>query len=159
MALQTVTSRGGPIPNKRTRERNMTRNFSSLRPCSPLFIAASFLFVQGCSDSTAVASPITLSLSPSSVTVARSATATSTVTVTRSEDFANGEFPQVLLTAEGLPAGVTATFNPVAPTGATSTMTLTATAEAALGTKSVTIRGIGSNVNSATASVSVTVTG
>jgi len=79
------------------------------------------------------------------------------VTVARTGGF-NGS---VQLTATGLPAGVTATFNPATiPAGSTaSTLTLAASAGAAAATSTVTVSGTGTGVTGArTAVVSLQVT-
>ena len=79
----------------------------------------------------------TLSAAPSSVTVTQGgAGGNSTITVNPT----NGFTGSVSLSASGLPAGVTATFNPASTTG-TSTLTLTASSTATLGTATVTITG------------------
>ncbi|HUJ33059.1 MAG TPA: protease pro-enzyme activation domain-containing protein, partial [Candidatus Acidoferrum sp.] len=72
---------------------------------------------------TLIVNPIgnyTLSTSPSSLSILQGASGTSTITVTPQNGF-NGS---VGLSASGLPSGVTASFNPVTTTGA-STLTLT----------------------------------
>jgi hypothetical protein len=77
-----------------------------------------------------------LSASPASVTVTQGNSATSTITVNKLNGFAG----TVSLTASGLPAGVTASFNPASTTG-TSTLTLAASSTAATGTATITITG------------------
>jgi aminopeptidase S len=138
----------------------MTGGLLSQRNLSGILVAAALFFAGACDDSTAP-SAITLAVAPTSVTVTRGneTGSTATVTVTRSESFEDSDFPAVLLSAEGLPTGVTVTFSPVAPTGATSTMTVKATTEATNGTYNVTIRGQGSNINPNTTSVSIVVSG
>src|SRR5262249_31356550 len=72
------------------------------------------------------------SLAATSASVVQGGTATSTITVTRLGGFAG----TVALSASGLPAGVTASFNPASTTG-TSTLTFTAAANAAAGAATV----------------------
>jgi hypothetical protein len=81
----------------------------------------------------------TLSASPASGTVTAGASATSTITVTET-----GAAQSVSLSASGLPAGTTATFNPasVAASG-TSTLTLTTSSTTPAGTYPITITGTG----------------
>src|SRR5215471_10642863 len=93
-----------------------------------------------------------LSASPASVSVAQGGTSSSTVTVTPSGGFTGS----VALSANGLPSGVTASFNPASTTG-TSTVTFTATSTAATGTANVTITGT-SGTLSHTTTISLTVT-
>lgn len=63
----------------------------------------------------------------------------------------------VTLTAAGLPQGVTAAFDPAAPTGNSSTLTLTAAAGAATGATTVTVQGAGTGVGNRTTSLALTV--
>jgi Pro-kumamolisin, activation domain len=94
----------------------------------------------------------TLSASPSSVTIVQGASGTSTVTIAAQNGFSNA----VTLFASGLPAGVTASFNPASATTA-STLTLTAGSTATTGNASVTITGTSGSLTSTT-SVALTVT-
>jgi hypothetical protein len=97
----------------------------------------------------------TLSLAPTTATVQQGGSATSTVTITRTNGFAGA----VTLTATGLPNGVTASFDPAAPTTTTSTLTLTAAANATTGgPTTVTVRGNASGITEQTATLAVTVT-
>jgi endoglucanase len=93
-----------------------------------------------------------LSASPASLTVNRGASATSTIAITRSGGFTGA----VALSASGLPAGVTASFNPASATGASSVLTLTASSAATLGAAAVTVTGAGANLTR-TAPISLTV--
>jgi hypothetical protein len=95
-----------------------------------------------------------LTANPAAVTVAQAASASSTITVSRLNGFASA----VALTASGLPAGVTAAFNPAttSATGTTSVLTFTAAANAALGTTAVTVTGTGGGL-SRTTTVNLTV--
>jgi len=78
----------------------------------------------------------TLSASPSSLTIVQGKSGTSTITVNPT----NGFTGSVSLSASGMPAGVTASFNPTSTTG-TSTLTLTVSSTAATGTSTITITG------------------
>jgi uncharacterized membrane protein len=84
-------------------------------------------------------SDFTLSASPASLTVNRGASGASTITITRTGGFTNA----VVLSATGLPSGVTATFNPASATGTTSTLTLAASSAATTGTFNLTVSGTG----------------
>ena len=92
-----------------------------------------------------------LSASLSSMTMTQGTGSTNTVTITPQFGF-NGN---VSFSASGLPAGVTASFNP-STTATTSTLTLTAAGTAAVGTFPVTITGTsGSLTNTLTISLIV----
>ena len=78
----------------------------------------------------------TLAVNPATLTIQQGTGGTSTVTITRM-----GFVLDVVLTATGLPNGVTAVFGPVAPATHSSTLTLTASATAATGPATVTIHG------------------
>ena len=78
----------------------------------------------------------TLSASPSSLTVFQGSHGTSTITISAGSGFNSS----VSLSASGLPAGVTAAFNPNAATS-TSTLTLTASATATTGNATITVTG------------------
>jgi xanthomonalisin len=93
-----------------------------------------------------------IAVSSSTLTIARGASGTETVTVSGVNGF-NGN---VSLAAAGLPAGVTATFNP-ASTTSSSTLTLAASSTATTGTVTVTVTGVsGSTTHSTTLSLTVT---
>lgn len=77
-----------------------------------------------------------LSVSPSSLSVAEGASGTSTITVTPKTGFTG----KVTLTASGLPAGVTASYNS-SQTSTTSVVTFNATSTATTGTSTVTLTG------------------
>ena len=105
---------------------------------------------------TVVAAPtpsFTMSVAPATLSVAQGASGTSTVTLTRT-NFTGA----VALTAENLPTGVTAAFDPASVTGTTSTLTLTAAASAATGAATITVRGTGTGVTAQTATITLTVT-
>jgi len=93
-----------------------------------------------------------IAANPSSVTVTRGATAASTIAITRVNGFASA----VALTASGLPAGVTASFNPASATGASSTLTFAASATATLGAATITVTATGGGLTQTT-SVALTV--
>jgi subtilase family serine protease len=93
----------------------------------------------------------TLSASPTSATVTQGAAGTSTITITPQ----NGFTGSVMLSASGLPSGVTAAFSPASAT-TSSVLTLTASSTAATGNSTVTITGI-SGALTQTATVSLTV--
>ena len=86
-----------------------------------------------------------LSASPNSLTIVQGNSGASTITVTPSNGF-NGS---VSLSASGLPAGVTASFNP-ASTTSTSTLTLTASSTATTGTATVTVTGTSGSLSHTT---------
>jgi hypothetical protein len=119
---------------------------------------------QGQADKTATfqlnvtAAPVggfTIALAPTTLPVQQGGTGTSTVTITRTNGFAGA----VTLTATGLPNGVTAAFNPPAPTTNTSTLTLTASPTATVGgPTTVTVRGNSGTLTEQTATLALTVT-
>ena len=96
---------------------------------------------------------IALSATPSSVSLTAGSSATSSVSVAGTGGFTGS----VTLSVSGLPAGVTAAFNPpsVAPGGA-SVLTLTAAASTAATTASLTVTGASGSL-SAKAAISLTV--
>jgi hypothetical protein len=98
----------------------------------------------------AAASPnFTMTASPASLSVTQGTSGSSSVSTTVSGGFNSA----VALSASGLPAGVTASFNPssiAAPGSGTSTLTFTASATAATGTATVTITGTGGTVTHTT---------
>ncbi len=99
---------------------------------------------------------ITLVAGSSTATAAQGAAATVPLAITRSGGFAGA----VDLTAEGLPAGVTASFAPASLGAAVtaSTLTLTAAATATPGTNSIVVRASGTGVTAQTATIAFTVT-
>lgn len=84
-----------------------------------------------------------LSLAPTALSIARGASNGTGVIVTR-VDFTGA----VTLTLVGAPAGVTWTFDPVAPTGINSTLTVTVGAAVPLGTYDLEVTGTGAPGNS-----------
>ena len=95
-----------------------------------------------------------LSANPASVSVARSGQGSTTINITRTGGFSGSV---AFNAVAGLPAGVTATFNPASTTGGSSSLTFTANASAALGTTNLTVTGTGSPGTRSTP-VSLTVT-
>jgi hypothetical protein len=84
----------------------------------------------------------TIASSPSALTIARGSSGASTITTTLSGSFNSS----VALSASGLPAGVTATFNPssiAAPGSGSSTLTISVGSSAAVGAYDVTVTGSG----------------
>ncbi|MFJ9591385.1 M28 family peptidase [Streptomyces virginiae] len=85
-----------------------------------------------------------MALNPSSGTVQQGGTVTTTVATT----VTTGTAQSVTLTASGLPAGVSASFNPATvQSGQSSVLTLTATANAAPGTSTVVVKGQGTTLS------------
>ncbi|HEU0176891.1 MAG TPA: glycoside hydrolase family 9 protein [Blastocatellia bacterium] len=80
-----------------------------------------------------------LTASPTSLTIDRGASGMSTITITRTGGFTGS----VAFSASGLPAGVTASFNPTSTTGNASALTLAASSTATTGPATVTITGAG----------------
>jgi cellulose 1,4-beta-cellobiosidase len=92
------------------------------------------------------------SLSATNTTVAQGGTASSTITVASTGGF-NGS---VALSVSGLPAGITASFNPTS-TATTSTLSFTASGTATTGTANVTVTGTSGTLTHTT-NLSLTVT-
>jgi hypothetical protein len=88
----------------------------------------------------------TLSANPATLTVSRGASGTSEITITRSGGFTGS----VALSASGLPAGVTAIFNPTPAVGTSSTVIFAASSTAAAETVTVTITGAGGSLTRST---------
>ncbi|MER6450072.1 M28 family peptidase [Streptomyces venezuelae] len=85
-----------------------------------------------------------MSLNPSSGTVQQGASVTTTVGTT----VTTGNAQSVTLTASGLPAGVSASFNPATvQSGQSSVLTLTATANTAPGASTVVVKGQGASLS------------
>ncbi|GIG62899.1 hypothetical protein Lfu02_72710 [Longispora fulva] len=102
------------------------------------------------------ANDFSMSLSPASGSVNPGASVTSTVGTTTT----SGNAQTVNLTASGVPAGVTVSFNPTSVTsGSSSTMTVAASSTAAAGTYTITVTGAGSATHTATYSLTVNGTG
>lgn len=129
-----------------------------MRKLIPLMMSLA-LAVGACSDDDPVTPGGSISVASGQATavLAAGGTITIPVTVSRTGSFAGA----INLTAENLPTGVTASFNPasVAAGSTTSQLTLTAAANApASPADDITIRASGSGVTSATATVELTVT-
>jgi hypothetical protein len=101
----------------------------------------------------AAAGGFTLAANPATLPIQQGTGGTSTVTITRTGGFAGA----VTLTATGVPNGVTAVFDPTAPTTNSSTLTLTASATAATGAATVTIHGNATGLNEQTTTLALTV--
>ena len=101
----------------------------------------------------ASAAGFTLAANPATLTIQQGTGGTSTVNITRTGGFAGA----VTLTATGVPNGVTAVFDPTAPTTNSSTLTLTASATAATGPATVTIHGNATGLNEQTTTLALTV--
>lgn len=120
----------------------------------------SLAIVAGCSDDNDPITPagsITVAAGQQNATLAAGGSITIPISVSRTGSFAGA----INLTAENLPTGVTASFDPASvPNGTTtSQMTLTAAANAAASSADeITIRASGSGVTSATTTVNLTVT-
>ena len=97
----------------------------------------------------------TLTTTPTTVSIPAGATGDVTVNIARTS-FAGA----VTLSLDAPPQGITATFNPAAPTGTatTSTATISVPANATLGTHNVTIKGTATGLTDRTTTVAVTVT-
>ncbi len=102
---------------------------------------------------TIAATSFSLSSRSASVSLLQGGAQSLTITVVP----ANGFSGSVSLSAAGLPAGVTASFNPQSTT-TSSTLTLTASSTAALGAVNVTVTGTSGGLN-ATTTISLTVGG
>ncbi|GAB3147378.1 hypothetical protein GCM10027258_40670 [Amycolatopsis stemonae] len=101
------------------------------------------------------ANDFSVAANPASVSVDPGKSVTSTIATTVTK----GSAQTVALSASGLPAGVTATFDPASVTaGQSATLTLTASSSAAPGQATVTVTGKGSDATH-TATVSLTVNG
>ena len=99
-----------------------------------------------------VTTGFTVAAAPNNVSLAQGTNNTSTITVTSTGGFSGA----VDLSASGLPAGVSAAFNPTSTT-TTSTLTLTASPTATTGPANITITGTsGTSTQNATINLSVT---
>lgn len=107
----------------------------------------------------AAATPaFTVSASPTSLSVAQGSSGSSTISTTVSGGFNSA----ISLSASGLPAGVTASFNPTsiaAPGSGSSTVTFAASSTATTGTTNVTINANGGGIaHSVTIALTITAT-
>ena len=97
---------------------------------------------------------ITFGTQPLAVTVARNATGTIQLNLTRS----GGYTGTINLTAEGVPTGVTASFNPASLTsGTTSVLSVVVGSTATPGTHNFTVRATAQGITDKTAQVSLTI--
>jgi uncharacterized membrane protein len=106
---------------------------------------------------TSAATPdFALAASPTSLSIAQGTSGSTTISTTVSGGFNSA----VSLSASGLPAGVTASFNPTsiaAPGSGSSTLTLTASSTATAGSATVTVTATGGGVTH-TVTIALTVT-
>src|SRR5437870_5451227 len=125
--------------------RSRSRLLASLLPLLSFWVGASC----GGGDGGSGPTPgITLTLSPTGATVQQGNSTTVTGTLTRSGGFSGA----VTLSLGGtVPAGVTSSFSPAAPTGTSSTLTLTIGSNVTPGSYSLSINGAGSVGNRTTA--------
>ena len=93
-------------------------------------------------------------IAPGEVSAAQGSSVSAELLVNR-----GGYAGPVTLTAENLPAGVSASFQPAAPTGVSATMTLSVGPTAAPGSHPITVRGAGTGVPSATTQLVLWVNG
>src|SRR5262249_55715323 len=104
---------------------------------------------------TAGSSDFSMAVSPASGSVNPGSSLTATVATT----LANGSAQNITLSASGLPAGATASFNPAPVTaGATSQLTTSPSASTPPGTSTITVTGAGTS-STHTATFSLTVNG
>src|SRR5499426_1490487 len=80
-----------------------------------------------------------LAATPTSLAIDQGASGTVSIAITRTGGFTGS----VTLSASGLPAGVTPTFNPATATGNSSSLTLAASSTAATGPATVMVTGVG----------------
>lgn len=102
----------------------------------------------------APAQSYTLAVGSGTVSLAQGASGTQNITLTRTGGFAGA----VGLAVEGLPTGVTGTFNPQSVAGTTSVLTLNVGAGAAAGNSTITVRGTATGQTDKTATFTLTVT-
>lgn len=93
-------------------------------------------------------------LTATSASSTQGGTGNSTVTISRTGSFTG----PVNLLVSGLPANVTAAFNPTPVTGATSTLTFTAAAGATVGASTITVSGTGTGAANQSTTLTLTVT-
>ncbi len=97
-------------------------------------------------------SSVSLAATPASLTIQQGGTGNSILNLTRT-NFAGS----VTLTASGVPAGMTVTFNPPATSGNTSSISVVAGSGTAPGTYVITLTGTATGISDATSTISVTV--
>jgi hypothetical protein len=120
-----------------------------------LIVATAALAACSSNDNPTVPGSIAVGLSASSATIVQGASTPLTATLTRTNFTGD-----VQLSAEGLPAGVSASFTPATLSGSvnSSAIVLAATTAAAPAVMSITVRATGSGLQDATSAVSLTVT-
>ena len=113
-------------------------------------------FALNATTSGGVSADFAISSSPSTLTIAAGSSGTSTITTSLSGSFNSA----IALTASGLPAGATASFNPTsmaAPGTGSSTLTISAGSATPVGTYNVTVNGSGGGLTRAN-TINLTVT-
>ena len=141
-STMTVTTSGSTPPG--TSAITITGTGTSVTHTTPLSLTVKS---NGTND-------FSIGANPSSITVAKGSSGTSTI----STAVTNGSAQSVSLSASGLPAGASASFNPSSVTaGRSSTLTITTSAATPAGTSTVTVTGTGMSVTHST-SLSLTVT-
>jgi hypothetical protein len=127
---------------------------------APLFAAIALLAgCKGSDSTTPITQMPTMSIALSATTVAATPSTPGTISVIVTRG--GGYTGDVTLSAEGLPTGVTALFNPsvVTSTGSASVLTLKAGTNATGGTTTITLRGTGTGgVTASTGTLALTVT-
>jgi subtilase family serine protease len=112
--------------------------------------------INALTGSTTQTPAFTISASPTAVSVAQGSSGSSTITTAVSGGFSSA----VVLTASGMPTGVTVSFNPTsiaAPGSGSSTAKFTVASTTTAGTYTITVTGTGGGLTQ-TATVSLTVT-
>ncbi|MEW5915406.1 MAG: hypothetical protein AB1762_03330 [Gemmatimonadota bacterium] len=128
-----------------------------MRNAVALALAGSALILVACGGDDEPTPPsvsFTLSVTPTTLSIQAGASGGLNITIARSGGFDGA----VSVTAEGLPAGVTASALSIAAGATTGTLTLSAAASATAGTSNVTIRATGSGASAQTTTVALTIT-
>lgn len=118
-----------------------------------LAVGVAGVLVAGCSSGTDGGGSFSFTLSEQSASVAQGAAKAITITITRS-DFDK----PITFTADGLPAGVTATFSPSPASGTSTIMQLNAAASTVAATSTIVVRGAGEGVTDQIVTLDLTVT-
>ena len=118
-----------------------------------LVVGVASVLVAACSSGTDGGGSFSFTLSEQSASVGQGAAKAITITITRA-DFDK----PITFTAEGLPAGVTATFSPSPASGTSTIMQLNAAASTAAATSTITVRGAGEGATDQTVTLDLTVT-
>ena len=143
-----VTAAFGPAPAAGASKLTLTASSTAAVGSSTLTItgtSGSLASTAKLSLTVAEAPSFALSATPASLSVLRGASGLSTVTVAPLNGFASA----VALSIAGLPAGVTATFNP-ASTTRTSSVTFAVSTSATLGQATVTVTGVAAAISAKT---------